>query len=173
MLKNSGFESILTSINKKVWIFDRDGVINKKAIEPNRYILRTEELNLNLNVIKFIADLQRINLTVAVATNQQCVGKKLITYNELSKIHHKIDQSVNEAGGKNLFYYICTHLETDKCDCRKPNPGLLNSIQKDFSVKSKECIFIGDSESDKKAASLSQIQFLYFKEFQKLISDLV
>lgn len=170
--KKSSSNLVLTSFNKKIWIFDRDGVINEKAKKPGRYILYKEDLILNPKVIEFIANLHRNNLTVAVATNQQCVGKSLISREELLEIHHKIDKSVIEAGGKNLFYYVCAHLASDNCECRKPNPGLLNAIKKDFLVNHQECIFIGDSKSDQEAANSSRIDFLYFDEFQKLINGL-
>jgi D-glycero-D-manno-heptose 1,7-bisphosphate phosphatase len=166
------FSFIITSIDKKIWIFDRDGVINQKAVEPNRYILEVDDLILNFRVIEFIAGLQKNGLKVSVATNQQCVGKRLISDTKLAKIHGKINESVQKVGGRNLTYYVCTHLEADDCDCRKPKPGLLNLIMKDFSANSQECIFIGDSESDEEAARISKIKFLYFRDFLILINGL-
>jgi len=172
MPKSADFSSRINTIDKKIWIFDRDGVLNQKAVEPNRYILAEDSLILNLSVIDFISQLQRRSLKVTVATNQQCVGKKLITEAKLAKIHNKINEAVQKAGGQNLTYYVCTHLEADNCVCRKPKPGLLNLIMKDFSTNPQECIFIGDSESDEEAARTSKIKFLYFGDLQTLINGL-
>jgi D-glycero-D-manno-heptose 1,7-bisphosphate phosphatase len=171
MPKIKDFSSTITVIDKKIWIFDRDGVINEKPVEPNRYVLAEDALILNFRVIDFIAQLQKRGLIVTVATNQQCVGKKLITEAKLDKIHHKINEAVQKSGGQNLTYYVCTHLVEDNCDCRKPKPGLLNSIMKDFSMIPQECIFIGDSVSDKEAAQISKIKFMNFKDFKTLIND--
>ena len=46
------------------------------------------------------------------------------------------------------LFLFCPHKPDDGCNCRKPNTGLLEYIDKIFGIDLKKSIFIGDSESD-------------------------
>ena len=152
-----------------LWIFDRDGVINQKAKFPNRYILHTRDLVLNTELTNFIVLLQRNSRHIAVATNQQCVGKGLIDEVQLRKIHDAIDETLIRIGGSKIQFFVCGHLESDKCICRKPSSGMLEDIIAEYSAKLQETIFIGDSEADEVAARNTGIDFLHVEE---LLSEL-
>lgn len=157
--------------NYKLWIFDRDGVINKKAKYPKRYILDISDLKINADVLSFIVSLQQQKKYLAVATNQQCIGKGLINDFDLQNIHSEIDSALILLGGNRLEYFVCGHLKIDKCKCRKPQPGLLEQILDKFSIELKDAIFIGDSTSDFIAARKAGINFINFKRFINELRD--
>ena len=46
---------------------------------------------------------------------------------------------------------LCPHLSEDKCNCRKPNPGMLLEAAKEYSINLKNSYMIGDRVSDIKA----------------------
>jgi D-glycero-D-manno-heptose 1,7-bisphosphate phosphatase len=144
-------------------LFDRDGVINEVPKVPSRYILNRSSLILNQVILKLIVELQLDFKKVAVITNQQCVGKGLISLNDLNLIHKKIDDSLKKLGGFPLKFYICTHLESLECKCRKPKPGLFELARKDFMISKDKTIYIGDSPSDEEAAKYFGIKFLNYK----------
>jgi len=144
-------------------IFDRDGVINYAPIHPERYVLNSKDLIINHETIQLISYLQEKSLKVAVATNQQCLGKGLINNFEMNSINDKININLTKAGGKPLKFYICPHLVTDDCSCRKPKSGLLEKIVEDFKVSIKRTVFIGDSESDQQASNKIGIKFIDFR----------
>lgn len=141
-------------------IFDRDGVVNVAPKEGNRYILSNNELILNPVVIEYIVKLQNQGIFTCVATNQQGVGKGLISPTQLSEIHDKINDQIVNLGGKKMEFFICTHLVEIKCNCRKPEPGLLIQALKFFGVEPSKTIFIGDQHTDKMAAEAANIDFL-------------
>jgi D-glycero-D-manno-heptose 1,7-bisphosphate phosphatase len=68
-------------------LFDRDGVINEVPKSPSRYILKDSKLILNPIILSLIVELQLDSKKVAVITNQQCVGKGLISLYDLNLIH--------------------------------------------------------------------------------------
>jgi D-glycero-D-manno-heptose 1,7-bisphosphate phosphatase len=144
-------------------IFDRDGVINYAPIHPERYILNPKDLIVNHKTVQLISYLQEKLLKVAVATNQQCLGKGLLNSFEMNLINDKINVNLTKAGGQPLKFYICPHLESDNCSCRKPKSGLLEKIVEDFKVVNKRTVFIGDSESDEQAANKIGIKFIDFR----------
>ena len=144
-------------------IFDRDGVINYAPIHPARYVLNSKDLVINTKTVQLISYLQEKSLKVAVATNQQCLGKGLINDLEMNLINDKINLNLTKVGGKPLRFYICPHLVSDNCSCRKPKSGLLEEIVEDFKVSIKRTVFIGDSDYDEQAANKIGIKFIDFR----------
>ena len=64
-----------------------------------------------------------------------------------------------QAGGKKLEFFVCPHLATLNCDCRKPKPGLIFQAMSRFSKQPNETLFIGDKETDAMAANAAKVQF--------------
>ncbi len=141
----------------KLILFDRDGVLNRKP-PANEYVLSESELILFDKVFEKIATLSD-TLNYACITNQQCVGKGLLSVEELLKINSVIKKKIYESGGKVMPFFICPHLQEMRCDCRKPAPGLIFEALEYFNVSREEAIFIGDSKSDQDAAISAGIEF--------------
>jgi D-glycero-D-manno-heptose 1,7-bisphosphate phosphatase len=147
-------------------ILDRDGVINRAPIPPKRYILRLDELKINEEIIQFIVQAQKSGWIVCVATNQQAVGKGLLSENHINLIHKQINLRITEKGGSEIEFFICSHLKKLRCGCRKPMPGLLLQAIRKFSQTSdaKRVVFIGDQETDRRAADSAGVQFLKYSK---------
>jgi D-glycero-D-manno-heptose 1,7-bisphosphate phosphatase len=162
-------EKILVVLNIELFnrydliVFDRDGVINHKAQSPNSYILDKRDLILNLEVLTAICDLQSKQKKIAVATNQQCVGKGLISKTGLEEIHQTINSKITELGGEPIEFYTCMHLESENCVCRKPKSQLLKCAMNRFAVNDSQTIFIGDSQTDAMAANNIGVDFLFYE----------
>jgi D-glycero-D-manno-heptose 1,7-bisphosphate phosphatase len=61
----------------------------------------------------------------------------------------RINEEINRRTGSLIAkFYICPHLDTDNCGCRKPKEGLFLAAQKDFNIDFSRSWMIGDSESD-------------------------
>lgn len=135
-------------------------MINRKIDAPPRYVLSSQQLILNLDILRIICDLQADGNAVVVATNQQAIGKKLISLKNLNDIHETINNELLTMGGSTLKFYICPHLVEDNCACRKPKPGLLLEAMKDFFIEKSRTIFVGDMDSDSKAAKAAGVEFI-------------
>lgn len=130
-------------------ILDRDGVINH---ESDAFVKSPSEWQAIDGSIEAIADLSNAGFTVAVATNQSGVGRKLIDMPALEAIHKKMRQAVTDAGGDLGRIVFCPHHPDDNCDCRKPNPGLFNKLARQYGVPLNGVPMVGDSERDIVAA---------------------
>lgn len=132
-------------------ILDRDGVINYDSEE---YIKTPEEWIPIPGSLESIADLSRAGHGVVVASNQSGVGRGYYTLATLEKIHQKMQQAIESAGGHLLGIYFCPHTPDDHCECRKPKPGLLLAIKKDYptAFQFDNVILVGDSLRDIQAA---------------------
>lgn len=145
-------------------LLDRDGVINDVPKDDKRYILSKEELSVRTKVLLQIVRIQAA-MEVAVVTNQQCIGKGLISRETLDGIHQSINEKLMYLGGRPLRFYVCGHLEENQCECRKPRPGLILEAMNDFRIeKKKNCLFIGDSETDELAATNAGITCVKVKD---------
>ena len=146
-------------------ILDRDGVINKKAnlVTGGRYILKVDDLDIYPDFFDFAAWAGSANIVLVVATNQQGLALNLLTQVDLNVIHEKIQKELQMRGLEKIkSFYICDHL-VGTCQCRKPAPGLLMEILRNFKLSPTEVIVIGDSVSDKLAAAALKIRFIQMK----------
>ena len=153
--------NIDTQMNQLL-ILDRDGVINKSPTFPERYILDRKQLIVIKKTIELIVSAQFNNWNICVVTNQQCIAKGLISYEEVMLMHKEINQKITDSGGTELVFYVCPHAEDEKCKCRKPEPGLLLSAMKDDNSQPNRTIFIGDNDYDQLAANNAGIRFKMF-----------
>ena len=58
---------------------------------------------------------------------------------------------------------FCPHDDDDKCTCRKPLPGMINTIIKEYDLNRDECLLIGDSHKDMLAAKSAKIEAVLLK----------
>lgn len=134
----------------KLIILDRDGVINE---DSDAYIKSPEEWVPIPGSLEAIARLNRAGWTVAVATNQSGVGRGLYDLATLERIHARMNAALAAAGGHVDALYYCPHTPEDHCACRKPLPGLLESIARHYGVSLAGVPAIGDSLRDLQAAA--------------------
>lgn len=135
--------------NRKLVVLDRDGVINH---ESDAFIKSPAEWIPIDGSMEAIGLLSQNGFTVAVASNQSGVGRKLLDRRTLQAIHRKMRRTANVAGGSIDRIVYCPHLPDDGCDCRKPLPGLLTRLARYYGVSMKGVPVIGDSERDLAAA---------------------
>ena len=146
----------------KLIILDRDGVINKKL---QGYVKNREEFCFIDGSIKAIANLLDSNYRISVCSNQRGVALGLMTRNTLEDLEHLIEENLRFYTNKVISaYHYCTHNIDDTCNCRKPQPGLLNEAIKNHSPIEKSSVtFVGDSYSDYLAASAANINFVLLR----------
>ena len=74
---------------EKIVVLDRDGVIN---VDLMTYVTRPEEFEAIEGSLEAISRLTTNGYKVAIATNQACIEKEIISEEELSAVHdHMID----------------------------------------------------------------------------------
>ena len=64
--------------------------------------------------------------------------------------------------------FVCMHDDDDNCKCRKPKPGMILDAISKYNLFHEECIMIGDSVKDLKAANAAGIDaFLLDTNYNK------
>lgn len=126
---------------------DRDGVINHRIVDE--YVQRPEEFVFLPGVLEAISKFSQIFGRIVVVTNQQGIGKGLMTTADLESIHHKMATEVAKAGGRIDKIYHCPGLTAHQPACRKPLPGMAMDAISDFpEIDLSKSIMVGDSLSD-------------------------
>lgn len=131
-------------------VLDRDGVINW---DSKNYIKSPSEWRPLPGSITAIARLAAIGFDVVVCTNQSGIARGLLSLDDLSAIHARMDAAVRAAGGRLAAIFICPHGPDDACACRKPQPGLLRAVEQHFGASLCNRPVVGDSARDLVAAA--------------------
>lgn len=132
-------------MSEKVIVLDRDGVINEDLWG---YVTVLEEFQPIEGSLEAIAKLTEAGFIIAIATNQACINKKIITEKELNEIHDYMLRLIEEAGGRIEFVAFCPHAPEEGCGCRKPKTGLLKQIEGYLGISLRGSFFVGDKEAD-------------------------
>lgn len=138
-------ENNTTLIIDQTWtlFLDRDGVINKKR--DNDYVKSISEFELIEGVTESITKLVNVFGELVVVTNQQCVGKGIISAKELDTIHEYMTSLIPEL--TNIYY--APQLVSEKSFMRKPNTGMAEKAKKNNpNINFSKSILVGDSLSD-------------------------
>ena len=130
---------------RHVIFLDRDGVINRDSPD---YIKSWSEFHFISRSVDAMRDLTDSGFTIIVITNQSAISRKLISPKELEQIHSKMKDVIESKGGKIRDIFICPHLPSDGCACRKPAPGLVYQAQSKYDIDLAASVMIGDSARD-------------------------
>ncbi len=136
-------------------ILDRDGVINKESAE---FIRSPDAFQLIDGSLEAIASFTQADVRVAIATNQSGVARGYLDIDTLNRIHALLCTRAEVVGGRIDLIAFCPHGPDDGCSCRKPAPGLLESVAARFSAPLGSVPFIGDSLRDLQAAEQAGAQ---------------
>ncbi len=130
---------------QNVVFLDRDGVINHDSSD---YIKSWSEFEFLPGSLEALKQLTLNGFSVIIITNQSAIHRKMISKGDLDVIHDMMKKTVQSNGGeiKDIFY--CPHIPQDKCDCRKPKPGLIYRAKKRYRINLEASIMVGDSAKD-------------------------
>ena len=131
---------------------DRDGVINVKL--EARYVRNSNEFEFMQGALVAISKLSKLFKRILIVTNQQGIGKGIMTEADLNLLHSFMTSEIGKLNGKIDKIYFCPHLDIENCNCRKPNTGMINQAIADFpEIDCKNSYLIGDSDSDIEAGN--------------------
>jgi histidinol-phosphate phosphatase family protein len=133
-------------VGKKALFLDRDGVINRRL--PG-YVTHPDELDVFPFVREAIHFFKEKFDLVFIVTNQQGIGKKLMTEADLHTVHEKMLSVIDPQRTLIDAVFFCPHLESENCTCRKPAQGMAMQAKKLFpDINFDESLMVGDSVSD-------------------------
>lgn len=126
---------------------DRDGVLNRRIVDG--YVTRPDEFE----ILPGVLDAMKIFAThfkhIFIVTNQQGIGKGLMTESDLLRVHDVFLQQVEKSGGRVDHIYYCPALKSAHSFQRKPSIGMAIQARRDYAgVSLKQSVMVGDMMSD-------------------------
>lgn len=126
-------------------LFDRDGtLVHDVAYNGDPARVRPVE-----GAAAALARLRAVAVPVGVVSNQSGVARGLLTGPQVTAVNDRIEAMLGPFGS----WQVCPHGETEGCDCRKPQPGLIRKAAADLGVPVTACVVIGDTGADVAAAA--------------------
>lgn len=126
---------------------DRDGVINQHP--KTHYVFDRKGFLFCPGAIEAIAYCSQLFKHIIVVTNQQGIGKGLMTEHDLDNIHDHLNNAVVHFGGHIDAIYHCPDLSTKTGNCRKPSPAMAHKAQSEFpDIEFSRSIMVGDQITD-------------------------
>lgn len=126
---------------------DRDGVINERIF--GGYVTEPSAFNFIENSKEAIVSLSEQFHRVLVVTNQQGIGKGLMTERNLIDIHTYMCDQVHLVGGRIDKCYFAPNLRGAEDDMRKPGPVMAEMAKMEFpEIEFTKSVMVGDTDSD-------------------------
>lgn len=153
-------EEFKTIFSEDQFLFlDRDGILNKHLLGD--YVRNWSMWEWLPGVLEAMPILAQRYQRIFIVTNQQGVGKGLMTEADLDDIHRHMLADIVSAGGRIDKVYVCADLESAHNPNRKPEIGMALQAQHDFpEVDFHRSVMVGDSKSDELFAQRSRMRFL-------------
>ena len=128
---------------------DRDGVL---IVNRPDYVKSLEEVRFYQDALEALRILKRSDTGVILVSNQSGINRGLIRGDDFWEIHEGVIRQVEEYGGSILAAFYCPHRPDENCQCRKPSPTMILTACRFAGIDPGQTFFIGDNESDMKAA---------------------
>jgi histidinol-phosphate phosphatase family protein len=126
---------------------DRDGVINQRKI--GGYITSKSEFVFEEGAVEAITFFNKAFQHIFVVTNQQGIGKGLMTESNLLDVHRFMVTEIEKNDGRITHCYFAPELKNSENSTRKPSPAMALRAKSEFqTVDFEKSIMVGDTDSD-------------------------
>ncbi len=126
---------------------DRDGVLNRRIVGD--YVRNWNQFEWLPEAIPALRVLRDWAPHMVIVTNQQGVGKGLMSAEDVAEIHQHVQQDLAVTGETIDDFQVCPHLQSVECACRKPRPGLvLDWLDRNPRCDGALSVMVGDSAGD-------------------------
>ena len=143
----------------KAAFLDRDGVIN---IDYG-YVGSIDRFEFKEGIFELLKLLQKKGYKLFIVTNQSGIARGYYSEDDFHNLMKYMIDELKKIDIEITDYKFCPHHPniTGECECRKPKPGMILDLAKQYNIDIKNSIMIGDSLSDIKAAKNAGIKRSY------------
>lgn len=130
---------------RRAVFLDRDGVINQAIVREGRPYppQSVAEMEILEGVREALASLRGAGFLNIVVTNQPDIATGMQKTEVVEAMNQRL---INELALDEIK--VCRHSDADRCDCRKPKPGMLLQAAREFDIDLKRSFMIGDRWRD-------------------------
>jgi D-glycero-D-manno-heptose 1,7-bisphosphate phosphatase len=129
---------------RRAVFLDRDGTI----CEEMGYVNHVDRLRIFPYAAESIRRLNDAQFPVIIVTNQSGVARNIFPESLVHQVHEKMIAELAAGGARVDAVYFCPHKSEDECECRKPNPGLLERAAREHRLDLAASWVVGDRYAD-------------------------
>lgn len=143
---------------------DRDGVVNEPVIRDGRpYPPRgIGEAVVVRDAKTALERLKKRGFLLIVVTNQPDVARGEMNREGVERIHEFLSTELPVDD-----FFVCYHDDRDKCDCRKPLPGLLFKAANKYQIDLAGSYLVGDRWRDIEAGAAAGCRTIFIDHHYK------
>jgi len=131
----------------KAFFFDRDGVVNYRIV--GNYVRTYEEMIIIPDFLPFFKLIKQKDYLAILVTNQQGIGKGLMTLEDFHKVSIHMQMYLKRTTGyvfDDIFF--CPELKSSNSPNRKPEPGMLLQAASKWNIDMGNSWIVGDKDTD-------------------------
>ena len=139
------WESMPSHGQRRAVFLDRDGVINRAFVREGKSFPPStlQELEILPGVPEALHELKQHGYELLVVTNQPDVARGTQSRQTIEAIHQALRARLPLDD-----ILVCYHTDQDKCDCRKPMPGMLREAARKHNIDLAASFMVGDRWRD-------------------------
>jgi D-glycero-D-manno-heptose 1,7-bisphosphate phosphatase len=156
--------------------FDRDGVLNV----DHGYAHRPDQLEWIAGAPDAVRLLNEAGYYVFVITNQSGVAHGYFDEAPVRQFHAHMQEALRAHGAHIDAFYYCPHHPDGKiselavrCRCRKPEPGMLEQVAREWPIDAGRSFLVGDKDDDMATAAAFHIRRIKFDATTNSLADVV
>lgn len=129
---------------KRAVFLDRDGTI----IEHVPYLSSPDQVRLIDGAASALKAISAAGHPLIVVSNQSGIGRGFYTESDAALVTARMEELLAGRGVTLDCVLHCPHTPDDRCECRKPSPGMANQAAQESRITLAGSIMIGDNCSD-------------------------
>jgi D-sedoheptulose 7-phosphate isomerase len=139
------WESMGVGARRRAVFLDRDGVINRAFVRDGKPFPppTPQELEILPGVLEALRELKANGFQLLLVTNQPDVGRGKLSVQTLDAMHEDLRAHLPLDD-----ILVCCHTDEDKCDCRKPMPGMIIEAARKYNIDLAASFMVGDRWRD-------------------------
>ena len=139
------WESMGVGARRRAVFLDRDGVINRAFVRDGKPFPppTPQELEILPGVPEALRELKANGFQLLLVTNQPDVGRGKLSVQTLGAMHEDLRAHLPLDD-----ILVCCHTDQDKCDCRKPMPGMIIEAARKHNIDLAASFMVGDRWRD-------------------------
>lgn len=147
---------------RKAVFLDRDGVINRSLVRNGKPFAPTHDSEFEVlpGVLQALDKLRMAGYLNIVVTNQPDVSTGVQSFQTLQTLNAHILKNLAIDAIK-----VCIHIDADKCNCRKPLPGLILQAAEEFGIDISSSFMVGDRWRDVAAGQQAGCRDIFFLDY--------
>jgi len=141
-----------SDLKHRAVFLDRDGVISRPIIRARRPYPPSSlaELEVLPGVAEALRALKTAGFRLVVVTNQPDVARGTTSMEVVDSIHDRLATVLPLDA-----VFTCLHDDGDRCECRKPLPGLITRAARELEINPNTSYLVGDRWRDIEAGRRS------------------